>query len=293
MAALVVYPIKDIYMQEIDNLVRKVMLDNGITPPPVIITDGHLHRFPDESGKLNNYYTVHCDGRAAGIVGSWKTGVKVKFKAEGKYPPLTDQERINRKIERHRQQLIRKAEQAKLHSDAARKAAYINQHSIPLIIHPYLSKKRVKAHGLTIYKGSLVIPVFNNGVLVSVQFIDSDGIKRFLTGSKLKGSYSNLGQYLPDKPILITEGWATGASLFESTDNLIYVAFSADNLKEVAQYVRSLHPTNQIIIMGDNDLSGVGQTAAGEAALSIGGKYLIPDTTGHDWNDEINKEVAP
>jgi len=293
MAALAVYPIKDIYMQEIDNLVRNVMLDNGITPPPVIITDGHLHRFPDESGKLNNYYTVHCDGRAAGIAGSWKTGVKVKFKAEGKYPKLTDQQKLDFKIERHRQQQIRKAEQSKLHNDAARKAAYINQNSTPAIIHPYLNKKRVKAHGLRIYKESLVIPVFNHGVLVSVQLIDSEGTKRFLKGSKLKGSYSNLGQYLPDKPILITEGWATGASLFESTGNLIYVAFSAGNLKEVAQYVRSLHPTNQIIIMGDNDESGVGQTAAREAALAIGGKYLIPDTTGHDWNDVVNKEMAP
>jgi putative DNA primase/helicase len=43
--------------------------------------------------------------------------------------------------------------------------------------------------------------------------------------------------------------------------------------------------------MSDNDVSGVGQTAAREAALAIGGKYLIPDTTGFDWNDEINKEV--
>jgi putative DNA primase/helicase len=293
MAALAVYPIKDIYMQEIDNLVRNVMLDNGMTPPDTIITDGHLHRFNDESGKPNNYYTVHCDGRAAGIVGSWKTGIKVKFKAEGQYPKLTDQQRLDFKIERHRQQLIRKAEQLKLHNDAARKAAYINQHSIPVINHPYLSKKRVKAHGLRIYKGSLVIPVFNQDTLVSVQLIDDLGTKRFLAGSKLKGSYSQLGQYLPDKPILITEGWATGASLFESTGNQVFIAFSAGNLKDVAQYVRSLHPTNQIIIMGDNDLSGVGQIAAREAALAIGGKYLIPETEGFDWNDVVNKEMAP
>ena len=187
--------------------------------------------------------------------------------------------------------LIKKSEQDKLHSDAARKAAYIWQNSQPATNHQYLSKKRVKAHGLRTYKGSLVIPVFNHDTLVSVQFIDAEGNKRFLAGSKLKGSYSQLGQYVPDKPILICEGWATGASLFESTGNLILVAFSAGNLKEVAQYVRSLHPTNQIIIMSDNDVSGVGQTAAREAALAIGGKYLIPDTTGFDWNDEINKEV--
>ena len=43
--------------------------------------------------------------------------------------------------------------------------------------------------------------------------------------------------------------------------------------------------------MGDNDRSGVGQRVAREAALAIGGKYLIPETIGHDWNDVINMEV--
>ena len=43
--------------------------------------------------------------------------------------------------------------------------------------------------------------------------------------------------------------------------------------------------------MGDNDISGVGQKAARDAALSIGGKYLIPDTEGNDWNDVVNREL--
>ena len=70
------------------------------------------------------------------------------------------------------------------------------------------------------------------------------------------------------------------------------MAFSAGNLKAVATYVRSLHSMNDIIIMGDNDVSGVGQAAARDAALAIGGKYLIPATIGHDWNDVINMEVS-
>jgi hypothetical protein len=24
----------------------------------------------------------------------------------------------------------------------------------------------------------------------------------------------------------------------------------------------------------------------------VGGKYLLPATVGHDWNDELNREVA-
>lgn len=45
-------------MQQIQETVKNVMRDNGMTPPDVIITDGQLHRFKDESGKLNSYFTT-------------------------------------------------------------------------------------------------------------------------------------------------------------------------------------------------------------------------------------------
>jgi len=40
--------------------------------------------------------------------------------------------------------------------------------------------------------------------------------------------------------------------------------------------------------MGDNDESGKGQTEARKAALACGGRYLIPEVPGQDWNDTIN-----
>ena len=269
---------------------RGFMLDNLGEAPKEIIPDGSVKRFKI-NGKSNGWYNLHIDGRAAGSCGDWKENSKFTWKNTGVYPPLTDQQRIDFKIEHHRQQLIRKTEQDKIHNDTAIKAASIWNKSDTPISHAYLAKKRVKPHCLGIYKGSLVVPIFNHGALVSVQFIDPEGNKRFLSGSKLKGSYSQLGEYGPDKTILVCEGWATGASLFESTGNLIFVAFSAGNLKGVAQYVRSLYSTNQIILMGDNDISGVGQKAARDAALAIGGKYLIPDTDGNDWNDVVNREL--
>ena len=269
-----------------------VMLDNGLTPPDVIIADGILHRWNDESGKPNNYYVAHSDGVAAGVVGSWKTGLKVKWKAQGNYPKLTDQQRIDFKVEAHRQQMIRKEEAKARHEKAAKTASYILSQSTTAIHHPYIIKKHVKPHNTGVYKGSLVIPVFNSNTLVGVQLIDKDGGKRFLSGTYLKGSYSQLGKYKDNQPIIIAEGFATGASIYEATDYLTYVAFSAGNLKAVAQYVRSLHPTISIVIAGDNDLSGVGQKAAIDAALAVGGKYIIPPIVGTDWNDQINKAVS-
>jgi len=278
-------------MNNIQETVKKAMRDNGMTPPDTLILDGVLHRFKDESGKPNCYYVVHVDGRAAGMIGDWKTGLKVNWKAEGNYPKLTEAQRTEFKLEQQKQQQLRKAEEKSRHDGAISKASWIWSRTTKPTTHPYLTKKRIKPHNAGLYKKMLAIPVFNDGVLVSIQLIDADGNKRFLSGSKLKGSYSQLGIYNPSKSILISEGWATGASLQEVDDCLTYVAFSANNLKAVAAYIRSLYPLNEIIICGDNDKSGVGQIAAKEAALAIGGKYIIPETMGHDWNDAINMEV--
>ena len=272
--------------------VKNTMLDHGITPPDTIITDGWLHRFNDETGKPNNWYTAHVDGRAAGTIGNWKTGLKTNWKAEGYDPKLSDAQRIELKVEKLRQAQNRKAEEKRRHDGAVTKASWILARTTKPNRHPYLTKKRIKAHNAGLYKKMLAIPIFNRALLVSIQLIDKEGNKRFLSGSQLKGSYSQLGHHDPDKPILICEGWATGASLYESTNNLTYVAFSAGNLKAIAVYVRSLYRHNDIIIMGDNDRSGVGQAAAREAALVIGGKYKIPEIEGYDWNDVINMEVS-
>jgi putative DNA primase/helicase len=127
--------------------------------------------------------------------------------------------------------------------------------------------------------------------LASLQFIDKSGNKKMLSGGKLKGSSCNIGTYQSGNPVLIAEGFATGASLFESTGYLTVIAFSAGNLKQVAVDTRSLYSTGDIIICGDNDVSGVGQIAAREAALAIGGKYIIPELVGCDFNDVLNREV--
>jgi len=92
--------------------------------------------------------------------------------------------------------------------------------------------------------------------------------------------------------ILIAEGFATAASLHEATGHQVFIAFDAGNLVNVAKIIRAKNPDAEIIICGDNDLSGVGQKAARSAALACGGKYIIPDTVGHDWNDSINAGAA-
>jgi putative DNA primase/helicase len=275
---------------------KNAILDSIGSTPEIIIGDGHLHRFKDESGKLNCWYSLHLDGKAAGSFGDWKQGINERWKMAGTFKKLTDAEKQAFAIERQRQTEQRKTEEKARQDAATQKAAYIWERSTPVTNHQYLTKKNVQAHNVRCYRGALVIPLHNeHGVLISLQFIGDDGTKRMMAGGKAQGSCCFIGDATglnSDSTILICEGWATGASLYEATGHFTIVAFSAGNLTAVAIQTRKHHQANEIIICGDNDVSGVGQIAARSAALAIAGKYILPPTIGHDWNDSLNREVV-
>ena len=156
----------------------------------------------------------------------------------------------------------------------------------------YLARKQVPAYttktGATgSLKDVLIVPLYNRALhIVNLQFIQADGQKRFLKGGQKKDCFFWLGT--KTDTVLIAEGYATGASLYQVTDNLVFIAFDAGNLINVAKIVRGSKPDADIIICGDNDKSGVGQKAARQAALAVSGRYMIPPTEGYDWNDAIN-----
>ena len=283
-------------MNNIIESFKNAMRDAGITPPDVVIADENLHRFKID-GKLNGAYVLHPNGCVpAGYFEDFKQGIKQNWKMSGAFKKLTDAQKQDLAIERHRQNQIRQAEEKSRHETATKRAVYIWTSSEPAINHPYLTKKKVKPHGLRCYKGALVVPLHNEtGLLVSIQFISDDGTKRMMKGGKAQGACCFIGDSIdltPNNIILICEGWATGASLFEATGHFTIVAFSAGNLTAVALHTRKHHQVNEIIICGDNDASGVGQIAARAAALAVNGKYILPATVGQDWNDAINMEVV-
>jgi len=184
----------------------------------------------------------------------------------------------------------RKAEQFQRHSAAAKRAAYIWSFSPPITEqseHAYLINRRIQPHGVRLYRDALVIPLFDKpaNMMVSLQFISPEGEKRFLTDGRKRGCFSLIGK--SSDRLLICEGFATAASLHENARQRVVIAFDAGNLLPVARNIRELVPDTEIIICGDNDVSGVGQTRAREAALAIGGKVLIPATPGADWNDVL------
>ncbi|MCD2449724.1 toprim domain-containing protein [Methylicorpusculum oleiharenae] len=267
---------------------KNAMQEFGIEPPTNIVADGNLHRFKIDS-KLNGAYVLHLDSKPAGFFQDFKTGVKQTWKAAGGYMPLSEFQKQQLTKKRLIDEQSRQALEVSKHRDAAIKANTIWQ-SAPAATasKTYLVKKQIQPHSARLGRdNTLIIPIYApNKSLVNLQFISPTGGKRFLAGGRKKGCFAVIRGTA--ERILICEGWATGASLNESTGHQVFIALDAGNLAPVAVEIRKLFPDSEIVICGDNDLSGVGQKAAHDAALACNGLYLLPDTAGHDFNDEIN-----
>ncbi|MEQ1484529.1 toprim domain-containing protein [Methyloglobulus sp.] len=273
------------------------LIDKGIVPTRTINGDGTLHRAHvegDKAGTLNLAYVLHLDGTPAGWFHHFKTGVTGTWSASGKREPLTPA--MLKQIADAKAARVQERQTA--HQESAIKANWIWKQAEPIteqLQHQYLVRKRVQPHGTRLYKGSLAIPLMNEAnEIVNLQFIHADGNKRFLSGGRKKGCYYLLGG--DGSKLLVAEGFATACSLNEQTFYAVYVAFDAGNLTDVAvlatKQTAKSNLSTEVIVCGDNDESGIGQLKAREAALACGGKYLIPNEVGTDWNDELSKGVA-
>lgn len=123
------------------------------------------------------------------------------------------------------------------------------------------------------------------GIIHSLQFIDGEGNKRFLSGGRKKGCYFPIGS--PGEPLCIAEGYATAASIHEATGFPVAVAFDAGNLEPVARAMRAKFSKIKIILCADNDAQTPGNpglTKAREAAAACGALLAVPHCHG-DFND--------
>ena len=130
----------------------------------------------------------------------------------------------------------------------------------------YFDKKNVQVHGLRYSKGgSAMVPMLDTaGMVHGIQFIfDSEKhkdeiakLKRNKTywpsGLSKKGHFHLIGGS-PVDLILITEGYATAASLYEATGIPVVVAFDANNLISVGETIRKHYNSVKIIFCADDD----------------------------------------
>ncbi|MFZ6045679.1 toprim domain-containing protein [Pseudomonas sp. CR3202] len=162
--------------------------------------------------------------------------------------------------------------------------------------HPYLLAKDVVPGNLRQLRGGrLLVPLCLDGHLVNLQFIDGQGAKRFLTGGRVKGTYSPLGRVEGRCRLFICEGWATGATLHAHTGCPVVCAMNAGNLKAVAMTMRVRHgPEVDLVIAGDDDRQSKGnpgRIAANRAALAADALVVYPEWPANaplelsDFND--------
>ncbi|MCW9033513.1 MAG: zincin-like metallopeptidase domain-containing protein [Alphaproteobacteria bacterium] len=264
---------------------------NGLVIKGNPIMDGKWHRVPvidDKKGELTGSYRGFLDGHPAGQIMNYRTGHEaVKWVATGsKLDPdeleLIKAQSVQRGIERQKELRV-------LHQKIAKRAFGIFENARPVPSdHPYLVQKQVPVGELRMDKNdNLLVPMTTaKGFLMNVQAIQPDGTKRYLKDGK-KTDLMHIIEGDKKGPIIIAEGYATGASLHQATGHTIAVAFDAGNLGPVAKALQKAHPNCPPMIAADDDHSliingkphNTGLINAREAAKAVGGTTLEPKLT--------------
>lgn len=265
----------------------------GLEPPPEVHLDGKIHRFRSGTkgspghGDKAGWYLVFGDGVPAGRFGCWRSGIEVTWRAEiGRKLTPTEEMAHARRISEAK--ALRDAELQRQREVAASTVEAIwtgAQGAKPE--HPYLQRKGIQTHGARVTgDGRLVVPLYDvDGSLSTLQYIDHEGNKLYHPGGQTGGKFWMLGTMDEPGRIYIAEGFATAATIYQTTNRPVVIAYSASNLVPVTGTMRDLHgPTQDIVIVADNDKSGVGQRYAEQASAKYGARMVMPPILG-DAND--------
>lgn len=227
-------------------------------------------------------------------------------KQNGWSPKQDLRKKTQEEIEKQQALLRKKAEQeaikqANIQQSAAQRAQQEWNQATPLqgSNHPYLQKKNIASYGLRIGRdGALLVPGMSmyDGIQ-TLQRIYPDGSKRFVKGGKKAGCFHWISQHdnVPaEVDIVLCEGYATAASIFEAISGIVVVCFDAGNLMPVAQDIHRAYPNNRIVIAGDNDQFGEKNTGrakgdavafAFERAISVYPEFRQLESFPTDFND--------
>lgn len=273
---------------------RKAIEAAGLAPP-ADIQPGVIIKFPgfQKGAKNRAGWCFMFDDMRGGQFGDYSTDMEANWQA-GNAVPYTNAEREANRQHFAAVKAQREADEVQRHESAAVQAAQRLAAAAPCTQHGYTTTKGVQCHGLKVdAAGLLLIPMIDTtGKTYSLQTIEPSGDKRFLSGGRVKGCYHPIGK--PAGVIVVCEGYATGASIHESTGHAVAVAFDAGNLDAVAKALRKKYPTLKIIMAADDDhLNKVntGMVNANAAALAVGGLVAVPifpagrDDKHKDFND--------
>lgn len=282
-------PPPDIPYSRPEDQLRDLIISANLTPPDEIIMDGQIHRFRStpKSKDKSGWYVIYADGVPMGRYGCWRSGVEGSFKADvgRKYTAAEEMSFIKRMAEA---KAARDAELQRQRELAANTVEMIwSGCTAASPEHPYLKRKGIDVHGARVTgDGRLAVPLYDEqGDISSLQYISADGKKLYHTGGATGSRYWMLGEI--DKTLYIAEGFATAATIREATGKPVVIAYSASNLVPVTEIMRRKYGVTQdIVIVADNDASGVGLRYAEQASAKYGARVVMPPEQG-DANDYV------
>lgn len=278
---------------------HKAMLDVGIVYAGEISADGALHRFKaDGDHNENGWYVLHTDGLPAGAFGHYKLGIQTVRWCAKPDDQLTRKEQGELKRRTEDAKRKRDQDQERRYAEAAAKAQTILSAAKPASdSHPYLTSKAVPAvPGVLIghwpardADNCLLIPFSTlDGVLTTVQAIAAQGKliktsnKDWLPGGKKSGSCYVMGDPEGSDTVVLGEGYATCASIYEASQLPIIMTGDSGNLLTVAKQARLRWPSKRLLIGADDDrdTSGnPGMKVAHDAAQAVNAEVVAPDFT--------------
>ncbi len=196
---------------------------------------------------------------------------------------------------RHKRAVFDEQERAKRDSAiiAARERWMAAQHEVPS--HAYLTRKGITSHGARLEGELLLVPLYGeDGKIQTIQSIAPDGRKLFVTDAPVSGGLLVIGGkvFSTTGTVIVCEGFATAASLYQATGLVTVCAFNSGNLRHVALRLAEKYPSKQYLVAGDDDRGkdkNVGRAAAIEAAQILQCQAVFPDfpagSAGTDFND--------
>jgi len=278
----------------------------------------------DKNGEKAGFYVAHMDGHPAGYIKNNRSGEELKWKSKGYSLTAEEKAKLNAdaaiKLQQREVEKVKKQEAVA----ASVRTLFSVAPSAPAD-HKYLQTKHARAGDLRVvpndvsrlpedsniligkdWKESMALRDSNpdklvftagdlllsandiNGEIKSVQSIQENGMKRFVSGGVKTEMFHVVGgngmDALAKAPaIVVGEGYATADTLSQSLGYATVAAFDSGNLPYVAKQLRDRFPDKPIVIAGDNDAhleltdgANRGKEKAQEAAKLVGGTALLP-----------------
>jgi len=267
--------------------------------PLDVVADDKIHRYrlhDDKPGRVNGAYQVkeESGGFVVGWCKDWKTGQTFKYMSAASRGASAGEKAENAARREAAKKERERLDALELQETRARAEKLWSVAKDASAGNAYLTRKGVAAGPARESRGLLVVPVYIDGVLSSLQYIPEDGQKRFL-----KGRGSTDGGYCvwegDGDTVYICEGFATAGTINAATGCSVVIAFTASNLVKVAQWVVGWESGLRVVICADNDINGdqaeitaktnPGRFWATQAAVKAGGVQVVWPEVPSDFND--------